>query len=92
VDEHWLLPTIDAEVGTLVLCPSKTRPLNGVMVEDATLSNNVLLRAAKPGIGRIEIGPSGRAIHARISRTNYVGLARFRHLEEIDDEPAHLAL
>ena len=85
-DQHWNSPTLDIEQGALVLLP------NSVVVDAAMLNpeRNVpsgrLFRAAKCGITRIAIPGTSWATYVRISRCRYVGLARFRHLEENEDE------
>lgn len=73
-------PRIDAEVGHLLLLPDgvvvdadKLRPLRKV-------KNASLFEVVKPGIAQIRT-PHWAAF-ARIARIEYVGLAKYRHLEE----------
>jgi Zn-dependent peptidase ImmA (M78 family) len=72
---------IDVEVGTLVLLPreavvdaDKLRPVR-------QLKNGSLFEATKPGIAQIRT--SKWAAFARIARAEYMGLARYRHLEDV---------
>jgi hypothetical protein len=83
VDRHWRLPTVDAEVGTLVLLPSAVRPTQS-FESVAQLPSGHLVRAVRPGIERLATA-DGFGVFGRVSRRQYTGLARFRHLA--DDEP-----
>lgn len=75
-----LNPRIDVEVGSLVLLPreavvdaDKLRPVR-------QLKNASLFEATKPGIAQIRT--SRWAAFVRIARAEYIGLARYRHLED----------
>lgn len=78
-----LNPRIDAEVGNLILLPreavvdaDKLRPVR-------QLKNASLFEAIKSGIAQVRT--SRWAAFVRVAQAEYVGLARYRHLEDIND-------
>jgi len=75
-----LNPRVDTEVGSLILLPEdafvdaeKLRPVRRI-------ENASLFEAIEPGIAQVRT-PNWAAF-ARIARTEYMGLARYRHLED----------
>jgi hypothetical protein len=87
VDEHWTGRAIDAQVDDLILLPRAIAIEGGVVVEQLGDSEQgCLVRAARPGVGRASFGNGEWAQFIRVSRKQFTGLARFRHLEEVDDE------
>lgn len=85
-DEHWLLPTIDVEVGCQLLLPSKSEAANDAITVQEELPSGRLFRAHRPGIVRVHCIDTGWAIFVRVSRFQFVGLSKFRHLDEVEDE------
>lgn len=85
-DEHWLLPTIDAEVGNLLLLPSTAEAANETIILQEVHARGRLFRANRPGIVRVFCPITEWAIFVRISRYQFVGLSKYRHLEEVNDE------
>jgi hypothetical protein len=85
-DEHWASPTLDAEVGTQLLLPAGTRIAGSVAEHQRDLPAGRLFRAERPGIAQASVPGTLWAIFVRVSRRSYVGLARFRHLEDDPDE------
>jgi Zn-dependent peptidase ImmA (M78 family) len=83
-DLHRAAPTLDTEVNTLVLLPTETEATGGSLVFERDLANGRLFRAIRPGIVRVTAG--FWAVFVRIAPAAYVGLARYRHLEEEPDE------
>lgn len=81
VDRHWGARPLDLEVGDVVLCPSGTH-FDGACVE----RDGTRLRASTPGRGELRIAGRTDVVPVRVSRREFVGRARFRHLEEVDDE------
>ena len=78
-------PTIDIEVGSRLLVPlACTTTGAGLQLTDQ-LHDKRLFEATIPGIFRIQCGDEWSAF-VRVSRANYEGLARYRHLEEVDDD------
>jgi Zn-dependent peptidase ImmA (M78 family) len=85
-DEHWEGRAIDVQVGDAVLATTRVIVEHaGVAVAQKALFGTVL-RATAPGLGRICDATTGWASFIRVSRRGFVGRARFRHLEEVDDE------
>ena len=85
-DEHWLLPTIDAEVGSLLLLPSKAEAANETIVLQEDHARGRLFRANCPGLVRVYCPNTEWAVFVRVSRYQFVGLSKYRHLEEVNDE------
>ena len=75
-----LNPRIDVEVGTLIFLPKETKVDADRLLPIRVLKNAALYRATKPGIAQIR-APKWAAF-VRIARDEYVGLARYRHLED----------
>lgn len=84
-DEHWNASTLDLEVGSNVLLPTKVTVSEGILEARGTYGANTLYEAVRPGI-RQAIGPSPWATFIRVSRNEYIGLAAYRHLEDNDSE------
>lgn len=85
-DEKWLLPTIDIEVGCQLLLPSKSEAANDVITVQEDLLSGRLFHAIRPGIVRVHCRDTGWAVFVRVSRFQFVGLSRYRHLDEVEDE------
>ena len=86
VDDHWLLPTIDVEVGTLLLLPDTVTVSTDHLVFQSRIHSQQLFRAVRPGISRVMRTDNAWAAFVRVSAFQYVGLSRYRHLEEDIDE------
>jgi hypothetical protein len=86
IDEHHLLPTADAEVGTHVLLPPGSEPERANLEFIADLPSGRLFLAVRPGLVRVEARGGAWAVVVRLSRHQYVGWSQYRHLEEADDE------
>lgn len=86
-DQLWADRTIDLAVGDAVIFP------HGINVFDAhnntagtsEIDEQIKLVATKPGYLRAEDASSDWAIHLRVSRKNYVGLPKYRFLEDEED-------
>ncbi len=86
VDEHWTGRPIDVQVDDLIVLPPSTA-IGGVDVEQiGGFDERCLVRAARPGVGRASSADGAWAQFIRVSRKQFAALARFRHLEEVDDE------
>jgi Zn-dependent peptidase ImmA (M78 family) len=83
VDESWDGRPVDAEVGDLVLVPAGTQVEAGPGV--AGRVGDAAIRANAPGTARLRRGSWGAAL--RVMRTGYTGLATYRYLEEVSDDP-----
>jgi Zn-dependent peptidase ImmA (M78 family) len=86
VDRNYPIGTLDVEVGTLLLLPAGASVESDQIeyIRDAT--NGRVFRAVRPGLARATIPGDNWGIMVRVSRFQYAGLARYRHLEETDGE------
>ena len=84
VDRHWVGRPIDVEAGDLILLHERTRTEGNCAEPVRGVADGRLLRATKPGIGRLE-GSTGWASFVRVSRRAFVGRDVHRHQEEADD-------
>jgi hypothetical protein len=84
VDQHWGRRTIDLEVGDVVVLPNSVR-VDGACVSFVEEPIRHLVGTA-PGIGSVSIDGGRPAVPLRVSRRDFTGLARYRHLEEVDDD------
>ena len=85
-DQHGNSPTLDMEQDMLLLLPPGVVVNASMLVPERELATGRLFRAAKCGITRVVIPGTSWATYVRIARQQYVGLARFRHLEETTDD------
>jgi len=85
LDRFWVGRPIDLKVGDFVVAPK------GIEVESPNLQlvretrHGIILETKQPGIGRLSIPAEGWANFVRVSRSAYVGLAKYRHLEDAAD-------
>jgi Zn-dependent peptidase ImmA (M78 family) len=86
VDEHWAMPTVDAEVDTLLLLPADADCDGEALVAAGTCGSGRLFRACRPGIARVSLPGAALALFIRIARKEFVGLAQYRHLEYEEDD------
>jgi hypothetical protein len=86
VDRDWSLPTVDAEVGTQLLLPPGVEAAGTLLAPCAEVLGGRLFDAIRPGIARAYCPTTGWTVDVRISRFQFVGLSRYRHLEEVDDD------
>jgi len=85
-DQYWNSPTLDAEEGALLLLPGGVVADTAILMPVRELAAGRLFRTMRPGITRVAIPGTPWATYVRIARQQYVGLARYRHLEDsIDD-------
>lgn len=83
-DLHRVSPTLDTEVDSLLLLPEGTEAAGGALVHERDLETGRIFRAAHSGIVRATAGDW--AAFVRVAPKAYVGLARYRHLEDDPDE------
>ncbi len=83
-DRHHTMGTLDAEVGNLVLLPEGTETESDQIQPVKDVARGRVFRAVRPGLARVEA--DGFGVIVRVSRMQYAGLARYRHLEETDGE------
>ncbi|MBA2749370.1 MAG: ImmA/IrrE family metallo-endopeptidase [Tatlockia sp.] len=86
VDENWLAKTIDIEVGTELLLPRNVLPSNNLLepVLDSSLSNHFYAKCS--GITRISSSDNCWAVFVRIAPFQFVGLSKYRHLANIEED------
>jgi Zn-dependent peptidase ImmA (M78 family) len=85
-DAAWSAPSIDAEVGHLLLLPPGAVAQGEAIVEVAELPKGRLFEARRPGLARLAVPGTSWAAFGRVAREGYVGRAEFRHLEEDGDD------
>lgn len=85
-DHHWNSPTLDAEEGALLLLPAGVVVDTKILMPERDLATGRLFRTMKPGVTRVVIPGTSWATYVRVARRQYVGLARFRHLEDSTDD------
>lgn len=87
VDENWLMPTIDVEVGTEIILPTNSElSKKSIELIDKNRKGDVY-KAVHPGIIRVFNPGTSWAAFIRVSRNQFIGLSQYRHLEEvIEDE------
>ncbi len=86
-DRHYVMPTLDTEVGATLLLPCGSQPEfdNLTFVND--LPAGRVFTAVRPGMTRVE-ADGGWAVTVRVAKYQYSGWATNRHLEpaEGDDD------
>lgn len=85
-DAHWSMPTLDAEVGSYLLLPNTAEATNDTITFQENHSQGRLFQANRPGIVRVYCRDAEWAAFVRVSRYQFVGLSKYRHLEEPEDE------
>jgi hypothetical protein len=83
VDASWWGKPVDVEVGTTLLLPGGATAEGDVLRAAGSCAAGDIFEAARPGLGRVSLAP-GNEQFARVSKKRYVGLARYRHLEDDD--------
>jgi Zn-dependent peptidase ImmA (M78 family) len=85
-NSNYLSETLDVEVGTLVLLPASTTcDMPALLAVEREVPAGRIFRAAKPGLARVSLPSNNLGLIVRISKHQYAGLARYRHLEDDDD-------
>lgn len=87
VDAAWMPERpIDLQVGDCaILQPGSHLDGSNAVLDDA-LGQGTVVRAVRPGLSRVLRPSANWASFLRVSRRQYVGLARYRHLEDPDDD------
>jgi len=86
VDEAWIGRPVDAQAGDVITLPKGVTIEGDVLESLESDEERTIARAVRPGIGRLLVRNSAWAQFIRVSRKQFTGLARFRHLEEVRDE------
>jgi Zn-dependent peptidase ImmA (M78 family) len=82
VDRQYILGTVDAEVGNLVLLPRGTSSEGDQIELVDERANGSLYRALRPGLARATLASADWGVVVRVARYQYMGLAQYRNLEE----------
>jgi Zn-dependent peptidase ImmA (M78 family) len=85
-DEHWSMPTIDTEVGSLLLLPTGTEAADETITLEKNHPKGHLFKANRPGFVQVCCRNTKWAIFVRVSRYQFIGLSQYRHLEEVEYE------
>lgn len=87
-DEKFASPTLDAEVGTVLLLPAGAEADSDLVVtsEGKHLTGKQIYRAVRPGIVRVSNPDTSWAVFVRVARYQFTGFAEYRHLEQEDDD------
>ncbi len=85
VDDKWLMPTIDVEVGTEILFEGAVE-VGKKCIEPIEEGRRFVFKATHPGIIRVFRPDSEWAAFIRVSRNQFIGLSQYRHLEEVDED------
>jgi len=83
-DRHRTAPTLDTEVKSLLLLPFDTEVASPALAHEGDLATGRLFRAVKPGI--VQATADTWSVFVRVAPKTYIGLARYRHLEQDPDE------
>lgn len=86
VDKEWFGRPIDTQIGDLVLFKQDIEFEGDCIEHLGSIKGGQLFRANAPGIARCLTREGEWAAFLRISRREYVGQCRYRHLEEPIDE------
>ena len=80
VDKFWIRPKIDVEVGDIIIFPASAE-IQGVCASREAGSDR-RFTATAPGTAPVTLAGSSSSPMLRVSKRNFEGLARYRHLEE----------
>lgn len=86
VDKEWFGRPIDIQVGDLLLFGQDIKFEGDCIEHVSSTGRGQLFRGAAPGIARSFTREEKWAEFVRVSRKEYVGQCRYRHLEETIDE------
>jgi hypothetical protein len=81
VDDFWGTRPLDVEVGDLIALPTGATLAGRSLVVDAGR-----VRALRAGRAELRLDARDEPIEVRVSRREFAGRAKFRHLEDPDDE------
>lgn len=85
-DRDHAIGTLDAEVGMFVMLPQGVTCESDQMEFVAEVGGSRLFRALHPGLARTFVSGSDWGVIVRIAKAQYSGLAKYRHVEEDEDE------
>lgn len=80
IDSGWIRPSIDVEVGDLIIFPKNTQ-ISTALVDEIKAGEYFKAKAS----GVAEFTEGFRKLTLRISKRGFIGHARYRHLEDVND-------
>ena len=83
-DEHWGGRPVDIETGDIVLLPKAAKFEGNCAI--LLLDPVPHLQAVAPGVGAVTFVHDLSPVAVRVSRREYTGLARYRHLEDAGND------
>lgn len=83
VDRFFENTVVDLEIGNGILLPRLSDINNKILRHVRDVDNASVYEAVGRGIGKVRVGL--RELKVRIGPVHYVGLGKYRHLEETDD-------
>jgi hypothetical protein len=86
VDFFWTGRPIDIRIGDVILLPPFTKYEGKSLTRVCADDGPTLLKGNGVGIARLSNDNSSWSCFVRVSRKEYIGLSRYRHLEEPDDD------
>jgi hypothetical protein len=86
VDRHWTGRPVDVQVGDIIIA-EEGLGLEGNVAEPVSVETaKRAFKGVRPGIGRLSAADGSWAAFLRISRREYQGWGRYRHLEDPEHE------
>jgi Zn-dependent peptidase ImmA (M78 family) len=86
VDRHWIGRPIDVQVGDIIIA-QEGFGLEGNVAEPVSVGTvRQAFKGVRPGIGRLSADDGSWAAFVRVSRREYKGWGRYRHLEDPEHE------
>lgn len=85
VDQNWTGRPIDIQVGDLVLFNGQVQ-FEGKSIETCSISGQNIFKAIRPGLSRLYNDNGQWASFVRVSRKEYEGQCKYRHLEDPEHE------
>lgn len=87
VDHHWLNRAVDLESGDTLILPATVEVDPSPQLQISKLKEGYsVYKAISCGFSRAFCRETEWAVNVRVSRKNYEGLARFRYLEDDEEE------
>lgn len=83
-DRFWSDVPIDIQVGDTAILPTNSKVEGEATKVLAKNETGLLIQGYRPGISRAEVTSMGWASFIRVSKKNYEGRSRYRHLEDPD--------
>ncbi|MBD3343355.1 MAG: ImmA/IrrE family metallo-endopeptidase [Candidatus Lokiarchaeota archaeon] len=86
IDQHWQKRPVDIQVGDLSIAPLGTFQEGNCVSKVQTNNQWEVFKGIKQGVGRLVNPKIKWSAFVRVTKKNYVGLGKYRHFEEPNDE------